>query len=111
MFYIFSTIHSYLSLRLSHFHSLFLTLLATRHILQFATFDSISFQPARNIKKITVHSPRRKKKCRVKDNQNNDSNLIFGLRYELFRPPYQITFFLAFGQAKIFFSYRILMNI
>ena len=107
-FYIFSTIHSYLSLPFSHFHPLFLTLPPTRHILQFAIFDSIPFQPARNLKKITVHSPRRKKKCRVNYNYNQ---LIFGSKYELFFPPYQITFFLAFGQAKIFFSYSILMNI
>ena len=37
--------------------------------------------------------------------------MIFGTTYELFLPTYQITFFLAFGQAKIFFSYQILMNI
>ena len=37
--------------------------------------------------------------------------MIFGTTYELFLPTYQITFFLAFGQAKIFFSYHILMNI
>ena len=95
----------------SYFHLLFLTLLATRHILQFTIFDSISLQPARNITEIKLHSPRRKKKCRVNYNQNNYSNLIFGLNYELFLPLYQITFFLGFGQAKIFFSYHILMNI
>ena len=32
-------------------------------------------------------------------------------KYELFLAPYQITFFLAFGQGKVFFSYHILMNI
>ena len=95
----------------SYFHPLFLTLLATRHILQFTIFDSISLQPARSITEIKLHSPRRKKKCRVNYNHNNYSNLIFGLNYELFLPPYQITFFLGFGQAKIFFSYHILMNI
>ena len=95
----------------SYFHPLLLTLLVTRHILQFTIFDSISLQPARNITEITLHSPRRKKKCRVNYNQNNYSNLIFGLNYELFLPLYQITFFLRFGQAKIFFSYHILMNI
>ena len=95
----------------SYFHPLFLTLLATRHILQFTIFDSISLQPARNITEITLHSSQRKKMFRVNYNQNNYSNLISGSKYELFLPPYQITFFLAFGQAKIFFSYRILMNI
>ena len=60
---------------------------------------------------ITLHSLQRKKKCRVNYNQNNYSNLISGSKYELFLPPYQITFFLAFGPAKIFFSYHILRNI
>ena len=93
IFYIFNTIHSYLSLLFSHFvflfsfvYLLFLTLLATRHILQFTIFDSISLQPARSITEIKLHSPRRKKKCRVNYNQNNYSNLIFGLNYELFLP-------------------------
>ena len=45
-------------------------------------------------------------------NQNKYSSItIFGTKYELFLLPYKITFFLAFGQAKIFFSYHILMNI
>ena len=35
-----------------YFHLLFLTLLATRHILQFTIFDSISLQLARNIMEI-----------------------------------------------------------
>ena len=70
----------------SYFHPLFLTLLATRHILQFTIFDSISLQPARIITEITLHSPRRKKKGGVNYNQNNYSNLIFGLNYELFLP-------------------------
>ena len=44
--------------------------------------------------------------------QNKYSNIkLFGTKYKLFLPPYQITFFTAFGQAKIFFSYHILMNI
>ena len=54
----------------SYFHLLFLTLFATRHILQFTKFDSIS-----EIKK-TPHSPRRKKKYRVHYNQNKYSNMI-----------------------------------
>ena len=59
-----------------------------------------------------LHSSQQKKKCRVNYNQNKDFNIIiFGTKYELFLPPYQITFFLVFGQAKIFFSYQILMNI
>ena len=36
---------------------------------------------------------------------------MFGTKYELFLPPYQITFFLSFGQAIIFSSYHILMSI
>ena len=46
-----------------HFHLLFLTLLATKHILYFTMVDTISLQPARNITQIkkTLHSPRRKK--------------------------------------------------
>ena len=35
-----------------YFHLHFPSLLATRHILQFTMFDSISFQPARNITEI-----------------------------------------------------------
>ena len=95
----------------SYFHPLFLTLLTTRHILQFTIFDSTSLQPARNITEIILHSPRRKKKCRVNYNQDNYSNLNFGLNNDLFLPRYQITFFLGFGQAKMFGSYHILMNI
>ena len=95
----------------SYFHPLFLTLLATRHILQFTIFDSISLQPARNITERALHSSQQKTKCRVNYNQNNYSNLISGSKYELFLPPYQITFFLAFGLTKIFFSYHILTNI
>ena len=70
----------------SYFHPLFLTLLATRHILQFTIFDSILLQPARIITEITLHSPRREKKGGVNYNQSNYSNLIFGLNYELFLP-------------------------
>ena len=112
--YLISYIHIclyYFLILCPYFHPLFLTLLATRHILQFTIFDSISLQSARDITEITLHSPRRKKKCRVNYNQNNYSNLISGSKYELFLPPYQITFFLAFDQAKIFFSYHILRNI
>ena len=60
---------------------------------------------------ITLHGPQRKRKSCVNYNQKNYSNLISGSTYELFLPPYQIIFFLAFGQAKIFFSYQILRNI
>ena len=99
--YIFSTIHPYLSQLFPHFVFffllLFLTLLATRHILQFTMFDLIS-----EIKK-TLPSPRRKKKCCVNYNQNKCSNIIiFGTKYEIIIPFYQITFFLAFGQAVKF---------
>ena len=117
LFYIFSTIHLYLSLPFFHFVFLFLpsffSLHAMRHILQVAMFDLISLQPVGNITEIKkpCHSPQRKKKCRVNYNQNKYSNIIiFGTKYKLFLPPYQITFFLAFSQAKILFSYHILIN-
>ena len=60
-------------------HLLFLTLLATRHILLFTMFDSISLQSARNITEIrkTLHSSWRKKKCRVNFNQNKYSNIWY----------------------------------
>ena len=59
----------------------------------------ISLQPARNITEVkkTFHSAQGKKKYRVNHNQNKYSNIIiFGTKYELFLPLYQITFFLAF---------------
>ena len=77
-----STIHPYLSLLFlilcSYFHLLFLTLLATRYILLFTMFDSISLQPARNVTELTktLYSSRRKKKCRVNYNQNKCSKHI-----------------------------------
>ena len=37
--------------------------------------------------------------------------IIFAAKYEIFLLSHQITFFLAFGQAKIFLSYEILMTI
>ena len=47
----------------SYFHLLFLALLATRHILEFTMFDSISLQPARNVAEIKkyfiVHDKRK----------------------------------------------------
>ena len=101
----------YFLILFSCFHLLFLTLLAPRHILQFTMLDSISLQPAREITK-TLHSSWQKKNCRVNFNQGKSSNMIiYSTKYEFFLPLYQITFFLAFGQAKIFFSYYILMNI
>ena len=97
----------------SYFHLLFLTLLVTRYILQFTMFDPISLQPARKYygdkKNFIVHD---KNKYHVNYNQSKSSNkIIFWIKYELFLPPYQITFFLAFGQAKIFFSYHIFTSI
>ena len=98
--YIHICLHCFLILCL-YFHLLFLTLLSTRHILQFTMFDLISLQP-----------PRRKKKCRVNYNQAKCPNIIiFSTKYEFFLPLYQLTFFLAFGQTKKIFSYHILMNI
>ena len=54
------------------FHCLFHAFFAMRHIPQFTMLDSISLQPARNITEIKIlHSPLRKKKCRVNYNQPN----------------------------------------
>ena len=57
--------------------SLFLTLLATRHILLFTMFDSISLQPARNFTEIikALYSLPRKKKCRVNYDGNKCSKI------------------------------------
>ena len=76
-------------------------------------FDLISLQPTHCImeRKKIFHSSLRKKKWHINDNQNEYSNIIiFGTKDVLFIPPYKITFFSAFGQAKIAFSYHILMN-
>ena len=92
----------YYFLILCYFHLPFLTLLATRHILQFIMFDSISLKTARNIMEIK----------NIYYNQNKYCNtMIFGTKYELLLSTYRITFFLAFGLAKICFSHHILMNI
>ena len=60
--YIYVCLYYSLILR-SYFDLLFLTHLATRHILQFTMFDSISLQPARNImdikKYFIVHHERK----------------------------------------------------
>ena len=90
--YIFSTIHSYLSLLFSYF------------VFLFSPSFSLFYSPQDTFYNLQYL-------IRFHYNQNNYSNLIFGLNYELFLPLYQITFFLDFGQAKIFFSYHILMNI
>ena len=48
-----------------YFHLLFHSLFATRHILQFTMFDSISFQPVSNITETkNIHSPLQKKVSR-----------------------------------------------
>ena len=113
----FSTIYPYLLQLFSHFVFLFcflfLTLLARRHILQFIMFNLFSLHPARNITKIDkyfiLHD---KKKCRVNYNQLKCFHIMtFSTKYEFFLPTNQLTVFLTFGQAKIFFSYDILMNI
>ena len=115
--FVFSTIHLCLSLLFSHFVFLYLPsfsdFLTTRHILQFRMFDLISLQPTHCImeRKKILHSSLRKKKWRINDNQNKYSNIIiFGTKDVLFIPPYKITFFSALSQAKIAFSYHILMN-
>ena len=85
-FHMFSNICLYYFLILCSYFHLFLTLLATRHILKFTMFDFISLQTPRNITEIkkTLHSPRRKKKCRVNYNQNQSmsfSSLHFNIPY------------------------------
>ena len=119
VFYIFSTTYPYLSLLFSNFvfffffHLLFLSLLFMRHILRFIMFDSISSQLAFNITKtknkyFIVYNKRKS----VNYNQNKCSNIIiFGANCKFFLPSNQLAFFLAFGQAKRFFTYHILMNI
>ena len=79
----------------SYFHLLFLILLATRHVLPFTIFDSISLQHSSYITEIrkTLHSPRRKKKCRINYNQNKcSSTMIYGAKYEFFLSPYAVLF-------------------
>ena len=106
-FYMFSTMHAYLSLLFSHFVFLFFlsfsysSIHETHSAIYNVWFDFITTWPKYHGDKKTLHGPRRKKKRRVSNNQNKYSNIIiFGTKYELFLPPYQITFFLAFGQAK-----------
>ena len=69
-------------------------------------FDSIS-----EIKKkhFIVHEERNSVALIITKIYSN--KIIFGTKYELFIPLYQITFFLGFGQTRIFFSSHILMNI
>ena len=85
---------SYFLILRSYFHVLFL-LISPRDTLYNLQRLMISLQ-----QKKTLH------------NQNKYFSItIFGTKYELFLLHYQITFFLVFGQAKIFFSYHILTNI
>ena len=82
-------------------------------ILRFIMFDSISSQLVCNITKtknkyFIVYNKRKS----VNYNQNKCSNIIiFGANCKFFLPSNQLAFFLAFGQAKRFFTYHILMNI
>ena len=81
----------------SYFH--FFSYLAKRFILQFTMFDDfITTCPF--ITEIKRHS-------RTK----TDTMIIIGTKYEFFLLPYQITCFLPLGQAKILFSYHILMKV
>ena len=85
---------SYFLILRSYFHVLFL-LISPRDTLYNLQRLMISLQ-----QKKTLH------------NQNKYFSItIFGTKYELFLLHYQITFFLVFGQAKIFFGYHILTNI
>ena len=62
------------SLFVFFFHLLFLTLLATSHILQFTMFDSISLEPARNIietKKYFIVHDERKSVALIKTKPNS----------------------------------------
>ena len=82
--------------------------------MQFTIFDSISLQPARNIKEIQkyfiVHD-KRKNVALIITKSNALILIIFGIKYDYFLPSHQLNFFLAFVQAKRFFSYQILVNI
>ena len=102
----------YFLISFSYFHLVFLTLLAARQILEFTMSHSISLQTARNIMEIKkyfiVHDER--KGVTLIITKTNIYIRIFGIKYELFLLPYQMTFFSAFGQAKILFNYHILMN-
>ena len=91
-----------------YFHLLFHALLATRKILQFTIFDSISLQPSRNITEIKeyfiVHYEWKSVVLIITDPMHW---YFRGAKYEFFLPLYQFTFFLVFDQAtdqKIFFS-------
>ena len=76
----------------SSFHFLFLTLLATRHILLFTISHSVSLQPAQNMTEIwkTLYSSRQKKKCRVNYNQNKCYNIWY--KVWVFPPLYSHTY-------------------
>ena len=80
-----------------YFHLLFLTLLTTRHTLQFTTFDSILLQPACIITEIKQHfmiQDKRKSVALIITKTN--AIITFVTKYEFLLPLYQITFFLAF---------------
>ena len=62
-------------------------------------------------KKHFIAHKERKSVALIITNNKNSIVIIFATKYERLIPPYQITFFLAFGQSKIFFSHRILLNI
>ena len=102
-FYMFSTIHPYLPL-FSHFVFLFSLSFScsSHHEISYNLQCLIRFHY--NLPVIS-----RDKKTLIITKTN--TLIIFGTNYELFLPLYQITFFLAFGQAKIFFSDHILINI
>ena len=104
----FSTIHPCLSLLFSHF--VFLYSPSFSDSSHHKTYSAI-YNVKNTSKKKILHGSLRKKMWRINHNQNEYSNIIiFGTKDVLFIPPYKITFFSAFGQAKIAFSYHILMN-
>ena len=118
VFYMFSTMYPYLSvlffLFCFYFHLLFLIFLATRHILQFTIFDSISLQPARiitEIRKYFIVHDKRKNVALIITKSNALILIIFGIKYDYFLPSHHLNFFLAFVRAKRFFRYHILVNI
>ena len=117
--YMFSTIHPYLSLLFSHFVFLFSPFL----FLLFSPWDT--FYNLLNLIRFhynlsiisrsleNLHSPQRNKSVELIMTKTNTLIYIikFRTKFELFLPSFQINFSLAFGQAKIFLNYHILMSI
>ena len=105
VFYMFSTLHRYLSILFSHF--VFLLSPSFSYSSRHGTYSTIY-----NVWWFHYNLPVYHEDKKTLHKQNRYSSItIFNTKYELFFLPHQITFFLAFGQAQIFLSYHILINI